>query len=176
MSATAIDQLYSEFSALIETVNAAAEPSLAVTANDVFRKALLLAAASEFEVQITETIATFAESKLAAASPVVGLVRNKALARQYHTLFKWDAANANQFFGLFGAEFKRHAEAAVSADPDLKEAVVAFLRLGDDRNRLVHQGFGTYVLEKTTEEIYQQYKKAAVFVARVPVLLATSPT
>jgi hypothetical protein len=175
MATSVVDKLYADFTALTKAVNEAAEPSLVVTANDVFRKALLLAAASDFEVALTNTILAFAESEAGSASPIVAFVKSKALAKQYHTLFKWDAANVNHFFGLFGDAFKRHAEAAVRADSNLKEAITTFLQLGDDRNRLVHQGFGSVALEKTTDEIFAAYKRAALFVEKVPELLSTCP-
>jgi hypothetical protein len=175
MSTSIVEQLHSDFISLSGSVSAAVEPSLVVTANDVFRKSLLLAAASEFEVAVTTAIIEFAECEAGASSPLVSFVRGKGLARQYHTLFKWDGSNANHFFALFGEAFKRHADAAVKADATLKDAIAMFLQLGEDRNRLVHQGFGTFVLEKTTEEIFEAYKLAALFVRRIPELLATCP-
>ncbi|MES2304975.1 MAG: HEPN domain-containing protein [Gemmatimonadota bacterium] len=175
MSTSIVAQLHDDFLALTSVIDASVEPSLAITANDVFRKSLLLAAASEFELAITSVITAFAETEAGGSSPLVAFVRSKALARQYHTLFKWDAANANQFFGLFGDEFKRHANAAIGADAALKDAIASFLQLGDERNRLVHQGFGTFVLEKTADEIFAAYARASLFVARLPDLLATCP-
>lgn len=173
MAGTAVDRLHQEFGALTSTVSVAAEPSLAVTANDVFRKALLLSAASEFEVEITRSLQDYVEDKVGAGSPLVGLVRTRVLSRQYHTFFTWDKRNVNSFFSMFGQEFKRYAEAQVAADAALADGIVAFLELGEERNMMVHQGFSTYSLNKTSDEVFAMYQRARVFVERVPQLLAS---
>jgi len=97
-------------------------------------------------------------------------VRNKAIARQYHTLFQWNAKNANSFFGLFGDDFKVRMKQRVAADTDLDEAIRAFLELGEQRNRLVHQDYATFSLEKTSEEIFELYRTASRFVEELPEL------
>ena len=53
-------------------------------------------------------------------------------------------------------------------DDNLGDSVRAFLELGNQRNRLVHQNYGVFVLEKTTEEIHTLYRRAMVFVDIVP--------
>ena len=50
------------------------------------------------------------------------------------------------------------------ADEALRKSIKDFMEVGRDRNRLIHQDFATFPLEKTTDEIYQQYKSALVFV------------
>jgi hypothetical protein len=45
------------------------------------------------------------------------------------------------------------------------------MELGAERNRLVHTDFGSFSLEKTSEEIYDLYKKALKFVESFPTLL-----
>lgn len=40
----------------------------------------------------------------------------------------------------------------------------AFMEIGRDRNRLVHEDFATFTLEKTAEEIHNHYQTALVFV------------
>ena len=47
-------------------------------------------------------------------------------------------------------------------------AIEAFLEIGRERNRLVHQNFGTFTLEKTSKEIYDTYRSAVEFVEWVP--------
>ena len=78
------------------------------------------------------------------------IVRNKAVSRQYHTWFQWNARNANSFYGLFGSDFRKFMKRKVR-DDNLGDSVRAFLELGNERNRLVHQDYGVFVLEKTTE-------------------------
>jgi RiboL-PSP-HEPN len=95
-------------------------------------------------------------------------VRNKAVARQYHTWFNWCDNNANQFFGLFGAEFKAQMSELVKGSEEMQRSVRAFLELGNERNRLVHQDFATFSMEKTLDEIYRLYQSALMFVDALP--------
>jgi len=164
LSPTVVDRLYSEFAALMTQLGAA-EPSLRVSAEDTFRKALLLAAASHFETCVTLDLLAYAEAE--SNELIAYLVRNKALKRQYHTLFDWDDRSAMRFFGLFGEGFKQHMKATMGDEPAYRAAVDAFLELGADRNSLVHHGYGSFVLEKTTEEIYTCYQMARGFAETV---------
>jgi len=95
-------------------------------------------------------------------------IKNKAITRQYHTYFHWDSRNANAFFGLFGESFKVFMKQKVDDDPNLDSAIKAFMSIGLERNRLVHQDFGNFVLEKTAADIYEQYRIALKFVEAVP--------
>lgn len=95
---------------------------------------------------------------------VTEFVRNKAVERQFHSYFGWSGNNANSFFGLFGRGFKSHMDRRVREEEEYRQAIRAFLELGNDRNRLVHQDFGTFSLEKTSEEIYSHYRQARLFV------------
>ncbi|WP_051190516.1 HEPN domain-containing protein [Kaistella palustris] len=89
---------------------------------------------------------------------------NEGLKRQYHTLIDWESKNANPFFALFGQEFKKFMNVKVSEDGNLKESIISFIELGNERNRLVHQNFGSYSIEKTLEEILNSYQKSLLFV------------
>ena len=90
------------------------------------------------------------------------------MSRQYHTWFQWDGSNANSFFGLFGSDFRDFMKERIREDEELDGSVRAFLELGRERNRLVHQDFGTFPLEKTTAEIHALYTRAMRFVDAVP--------
>jgi methionyl-tRNA synthetase len=107
---------------------------------------------------------------------VENFVRNKAIARQYHTWFTWDARNANNFFGLFGAQFKAIMTQRVTASEELQSSVKAFLELGAERNRLVHENFATFQMEKTLQEIYALYNLANKFVDALPKAFRDSDT
>jgi hypothetical protein len=168
MADTVVDKLYNDFQNLISFLQRGGETSLHRMVDDNFRKALLLAAASYFEQRICDELLTFV-SEVASGNPfLVEFVKNKAVSRQYHTLFSWDAKNANTFFGLFGDSFKTFMRAEVRRDEELDEAIKAFLEMGHERNRLVHEDFGRYSLEKTADEIYQLYKTALHFVESIP--------
>jgi len=165
---TVVDRLQAEFSDLIGILDKAGEISLRSAADDNLRKALLLAAASYFERRMTEAVLEFINKSTNGHALVTSFVRNKAISRQYHTWFNWDAKNANSFFGLFGEDFKKYMSKRVDKDEGLEGGIRAFLEIGNQRNRLVHQDFGSFSLEKTSEEIYGLYKKAAMFVDFFP--------
>jgi len=163
MKPTIVDKLYNQLSEISAKISSA-EPSLMLTAEESFRKILLLAAASHFESEVVRLI----EDMVAQAAPknefVIEFVRNKAVSRQYHTYFQWDGNNANSFFGLFGSAFKLHMKGVLDKDSIAVESVKAFMEIGRERNRLVHQNFGAYTLEKSAEEIFQMYVCARAFV------------
>ena len=168
MPGTVVDVLHEDFSALLSVLDEADEVSLRAVADDNFRKSLLLAAASYFERRMTDAVLSFVEDAANRNRLVTALVRNKAISRQYHTWFQWDAGNANSFFGLFGSGFRDFMKSRIGEDDDLDDAVRAFLEIGRERNRLVHQDFGAFPLEKTTEEIHALYRRALRFVEAVP--------
>lgn len=165
---TAVDSLHQEFVALVAFLDSANEISYRSVADENFRKALLLAAASYFEHRLSQEILNFVEEETSQEHVVGWLVKKKAVERQYHTWFDWRATTANQFFGLFGEAFSQSARTIVRERPDLKKSIEAFLEIGRDRNRLVHQDFGTFSLEKTAEEIYDTYRSAMEFVDWFP--------
>jgi hypothetical protein len=160
---TPVDRLFAESISVVRALSAS-EPSLAVAASDIFRKSLVLAAASYFEHRVATCIAEFVHERASGSSLVVAFVKNKAIARQYHNWFKWDDTNANQFFGLFGADFKQMMQERVKASDNLRISIRAFLEVGNERNKLVHQDFASFALEKTLEEVYSLYQQAMLFV------------
>lgn len=168
MTGTVVDRLHGEFSSLIAFLETASEVSLRSTADDNLRKALLLAAASHFETRMTDVVLLFVSKVTNQHQLITSLVRNKAIARQYHTWFTWDSKNANSFFAMFGQDFRDFMTKKVDGDGELASAIQAFLELGRERNRLVHQDFGSFFLEKTSEEIFALYKKAVIFVEAIP--------
>ena len=169
---TIVERLHGEFQALVTVLEREAEPSLRVTADDTFRKLLLLSAASHFEHLVTDAVVTFSANASGGSERVVEFVRRKALSRQFHTLFDWERNNANAFFALFGDVFKANMEGLVKNDAGLAEAIRAFLEIGRERNRLIHQDLGSFSLEKTAAEIFALYQRASRFVQELPGLLA----
>jgi hypothetical protein len=127
------------------------ELSLRVLVDSNFRKSILLASASYFERRVTDLIAEYAQS-CTTDDRIICFLKNKALSRQYHTLL-----------GLFGEEFKKKFGAKVSGDDQLDQSIKAFLEIGQERNRLVHQNFGSYSLEKTADEIHELHLSAKNF-------------
>ena len=173
---TPVDRLYNESSAVLQALQGVPDLSLQVTAADHFRKALLLATASYFEHRVCSCVIEFVRERSGGSTLIESFVRNKAISRQYHTWFKWDETNANQFFGYFGADFKSAMSTKVRDSSDLKSSVQAFLEIGNERNKLVHQDYATFALEKTLDEIYSLYKVACQFVEYLPIALRESNT
>ena len=168
MPTTVVDRLHEDLAGLLAVVDEPREVSLRAVADENFRKSLLLAAASYFERRMTETVLSFVEDATNGNVRVTALVRSKAVSRQYHTWFEWDTNNANKFFALFGNDFRDSMKRRIRDDDELDDSVRAFLEIGRERNRLVHQDFGAFTLEKTTEEIHALYRRALRFVEAVP--------
>ncbi|HEY0704215.1 MAG TPA: HEPN domain-containing protein [Candidatus Acidoferrales bacterium] len=170
-AATPIDRLYSDALAVAVDLENRGEVSLSVSASDNFRKSLLLAAASYFEHLMCNSVLEYVRERTQDSDLLTNFVNNKAISRQYHNWFTWDAANANQFFGLFGKDFREAMVQSVAASEPLQSGVKAFLEIGNERNKLVHQDYATFPLEKNLGEIYELYQKAQVFVDHIPTAL-----
>lgn len=138
--------------------------SESLTVAEHYRKILLLSCASYYETRIVEIINKFVEAK-AADNRISAFVSNKAISRQYHTYFNWDqTSNINSFLGLFGADFKDQISAEIKADKALQEQVKAFLTIGSERNKMVHNNFLECKLDKTFDEIVALQEKANLLV------------
>ena len=164
MSVSIIDKQYETGAALIYYLTDKKELSFTSEAENNFRKNILLSAASYFEKEVCDLLIEFAKSHSNNSELVISFIKAKGISRQYHTLFDWDKSNANKFFSLFGDTFKKRIEAKIESDDTLDKAVKAFLDIGRERNRLVHQNFGETILEKTASEIYDLYKESTKFI------------
>jgi hypothetical protein len=166
---TIIDQLYESNEMLLSYLRENGEYSLLYNEESSFPKVLLLAVASYFEEEVKQILLDFFQEQT--TPPLFHFVKNKAIKRQYHTFFSWDAANANQFFGLFGEQFKNLMIAEVMNNDDLNKAIRAFMEIGKTRNALVHENFASYPLQKTAKEIYDLYQQALLFIHMLPLRL-----
>ncbi len=160
-----VEVLYNEAIELDNFLLDRQEISLRNTADSNLRKSILLASASFYEKEITELILSFAKKISQDNDKLVTFIQRKSLSRQYHTLFGWDGKNCNSFLSLFGEEFKKDFSKTISTDESLESSVKAFLEIGRERNRMVHQDFGKYSLEKTSKEIFELHIKAKNFVS-----------
>lgn len=140
------------------------EVSFASYIDGVYKKVLLLSAASFFEYMITSHIKKFTQKASKSDMRLVTLVEKKVLVRQYHTLFDWNSNNTNKFWGLFGDETRKKARELIDNDDNLTQAEKAFLDLGKSRNSLVHENFSEYDINTTLQEIYDKYKSACKFI------------
>lgn len=161
-----VESLYKDTSDLDTFLMSKSEVSLRVSADANLRKSILLASASYFERQICDLIIEYVRSRTA-DERVVAFLNSKAISRQYHTYFNWDSNNCNSFLGLFGAEFKKEFGARIAKNAALEEAVSLFIEIGRERNRMVHQDFGNYALEKTSAEINSSHRRAKLFISEL---------
>jgi len=164
MAPTPIDSLHDDFMEIVKVLEKHGEISLQNTTQENFRKSLLLSTASYFETKLTNEIILFFEKT--SDNKLLGseFVKHSAVYRQYHTFFDWKAYNANHFFSLFGEDFKKFMLSEIRKDIKLEKGVSAFMAIGSERNRLVHENYVVFPLEKTTEEIFNLYLDALYFV------------
>ncbi len=140
-----------------------AQLSLSISVDEHFRKVLLLSCASLYEKELCEMLKAFIVKETKNCM-IHSFVTNKAIERQYHTYFQWkDLKNINSFLGLFGEEFKSKISNEISSNSDLKMQMKAFLEIGSERNKLVHENFLIYKLNKTFQEILILHSNAEKF-------------
>ena len=157
-----VEELFEHLDRQAQALRLTGEPSLALRIEETASKALLLAAASRFEVELVQIVADLARTT-SASRAVAEFCVNQGLYRRYHTLFAWDAHNANKFFGLFGEEVLQAARSRATADAEFNEAVRAFLKIGAKRNELVHEDFVSFPLSDTLNELIALYRLARRF-------------
>lgn len=159
---TAIDLLIERHDRILAALQGGGEISDGLVFEDSYKKLLILACGSFFESHLVTHLNEFARS---AADPrIAAFVRNKALSRQYHTLFDWDGVrNVNRFLALFGDEHKKQVVSKIASDPQLEPAMHAFLLVGAERNRLAHGNLAALSPDLTVAEIKEKYRQAWLF-------------
>jgi hypothetical protein len=163
MEKTVVDILYEDFSNIDKYLLAQEELSFKIRTDDIFRKSLLLSSASFFETHICEIIIKYVDRHSKSNLIINAFLKNKAISRQYHTFFNWETSNANNFLGLLGEDFKKFMQEEIKKDERLELSIRDFMEIGKERNRLVHQNYGLYTIEKTSDEIFKLYKSALYF-------------
>lgn len=163
-SLTIIDQQYTSGNLLINYLKEQKEITFYNEAENNFRKTLLLSAASYFEKEFSDLLNEFAKTQSDDNDMIISIIKQKAISRQYHTNFDWESSNANKFFALFGADFKAKMVIQIKENADLDKSVKAFLEIGNERNKMVHQNFAEITIDKTAEEIYTLYQTSLFFI------------
>ena len=163
-----INELWEDHSELTEFLRRSDELTLLTRAEDAFRKTLIIAIASYFEVLLVEAIRGVYFDQTQGSDALTNFVEKQALARRYSQLFSWGAGNANAFFGKFGREFKKHMKAKVDDDVVLADSISAFLELGRLRNQMVHGNYVDFQPLKSIDEIYALYHSALIFANGLP--------
>ncbi|WP_418309117.1 HEPN domain-containing protein [Phascolarctobacterium succinatutens] len=171
MESDRIERQYQDSKDLVAYLMGKGEVSFATYIDSVYKKVLVLSAASYFESVISNYISTYATRASGPDKRIVTLIENKVIERQYHTLFDWDAKNTNRFWSLFGENTKSKVREQLNSDGYLKSTEQAFIELGRQRNLLVHENFAEYDVNTTVEEIYAKYKLACEFVSFIATVL-----
>lgn len=164
----AVQSVYDDFRGLYEVLRPS-DPSGLASLERIYPKVLLLASASHLEVATIEAI-----SNLYGGHSVTELqtfVKKRSLERSFHSLFDWSAPSANGFFGLFGPDCKKRYTDLRKSDDTFASYANAFLEIGSMRNRLVHQNYAQFRLEKTANEILKLDLLACEFPAYISVLV-----
>jgi hypothetical protein len=167
---TAIDRLVERQDAVLTFLRDSSQLSMALDFEDSYKKLLIMACGSLFETHLVNHICDFA--RVAADPRIAELVKNKALSRQYHTLFNWEAANVNQFLSVFGDVYKQRISGELAASAALTRGMRDFLQIGAERNRLAHGNLGEISPDLTVQEIKDKFYSAWSFVSYVTGTLA----
>ena len=133
-------------------------------AEEAFSKTLIVAAASYFEIRLTQIIIELYRETTQGVGVLVQFVERKAIGRGFSQLFQWNQNNANQFYSFFGNDFASRMRNKVRDDSGLADSVKAFLEIGELRNQMVHNNYADFQLSKTVDEVYNLYQTATRFV------------
>ncbi len=140
------------------------EPSLKSDIDSNLTKMLVISIASYYEEIIIKQILNYCKNVSRNDEKVVTLVKDKALSRQYHTLFDWNKINANRFFSYFGEEVKKKHILDIRECAVLQKSEKDFMTLGQLRNDMVHTNIALSPLDFTAEEIFEKYKSSLNFI------------
>ncbi|ATA88843.1 hypothetical protein CGC58_03340 [Capnocytophaga stomatis] len=170
MGSNSVEQLWDEINNIRNILMDKDEVSLLVFYEKTMAKVFLFSCASFFEAEMKKILEEYVKNYIS-DKKIAELVKNKILSRDYHTLFNWNAANINNFTGLFGADFKKRVETEIENNANFKESTNAFLDIGKERNQSAHNDFASYNLPKTIEEVHTLYEKAKEFPIKMKELL-----
>jgi hypothetical protein len=167
MPNNSVRQIKEEFDLILNFLVENKQPSLQSSLDRHYRKVLLLSAASYFEHEITEILLSFFENK-SGDERIVKFY--KIIDRKYFQLFIWDNYAKNKGYGDFIGIFE------IDTNGNIQDSIKAFLEIGHFRNQLVHNNFAEYTEEKTTEEIYDLFKRAEKFIEHLKIFFGVKST
>lgn len=165
-----IERMNLDAQAAIDALSQPDVASVRTSADDFFRRLLILSIGSYCEKRVVLMLERFCDKASASSVELCTFVKTKALTRQYHTWFQWDASNANSFSKLFGPRFHKSLAAAMEADRDIENGARCFLQLGAIRNKIAHEGL-EYEFSLSREDVMRDYRAAIRFIAAVEELL-----
>ena len=168
-----IDALWRDHVLLVEYLRSRGEWTLGGRVEEEFAKTLTIAAASYFEVELTERIIRLYSEATGGIDYLSEFVRRQAIGRRFAQLFNWEqngqpARNANAFYVLFGSDFRDFMMNRVGQNATLGESVRAFLEIGSLRNNMVHGDYANFTLGKTADEVHELYLRSMLFIEDFP--------
>jgi len=122
-------------------LNKNSELSNAMFIGSIIPKIAIISAASEYEKRILTLLEQSASNLDNKEGLILGLVRNKAIKRQYHTYFDWDNLKIGSFQSLVGPKLSKLLNDKMNKNSVFKQSVQSFLEIGGYRNILVHSDF-----------------------------------
>lgn len=134
-------------------------PSFISSYKDMYRKVFIIACANAFERHLCRILPEL----FSCNSFLQHFIQKQALDRKYHTLFAWKENNANQFYGLFGKEFKKQMGTILEANTAIKEGETSFMAIGRYRNLVAHEGFDTNPFNEDIDSIKNKFDEALAF-------------
>lgn len=170
-----VEDFYARHQTMYEHLVGARELSFAADFSETFTRSLVLAIASYFEHDITEILTEVPQRRANRDTVITSMIVRQVVSRKYHTYFDWERLKPGPFWALLGDDFKAQATQALKADENLDRAVQAFLELGQLRNKLVHQNYVQFTVEKTPEELIGQFRTALGFPAYLRQALFPEP-
>lgn len=169
---TTVDEAYNHYKSLINTETVLNNLSLRNIIEEIFRKTLLLFAASLFEDQIKSSIIMASEQSLD-DDKLINFIKRKAIERQYHTYFDWKVSNINYFASHFGVEFRNSLRIDIDNNEGMSIGEAAFMYIGSERNKMLHSNLITYSLDDSVDDVYSKYINASRFVEYVGAKIAS---
>ena len=168
-----VEELLRDHRELVGHLESANSLLLRDRAESAFAKTLLIAAASYLEVRLTQMIIDLYLEMTQGVEELAEFVKRQAIGRRFSQLFQWGSdespgRNANSFYILFGEGFSAHMKKRVQVDRDFDESVKAFLEIGSLRNQMMHENYAYFQLNKTVDDVYSLYTRAARFVDEFP--------
>lgn len=126
---------------------------------EIYRKIFVIACANSFERHFCRKL-----PELVSLNPFLrNFIKNQALERKYHTLFRWDSNNANGFYGLFGDDFSKQMQGLLKENSQAKQGEKSFLLIGHYRNLTTHKGFDSSEFQEDIASIKNKFDEAIVF-------------
>ncbi len=169
MKKTSVHTHFEEYKELLKTIPIP-EVSLRTSIFNNYRKSLILVSASYFEKNLNKKLLTLISKRSKSSEILQRFLENQALNRKYHTLFDWDKLNANRFFKLFGNEFASFMTRKIRNDEKLEKGIKSFMEIGQLRNSMLHDDYGSFQIEKNPEEVFTSFLEAQYFLHSLPIL------